>query len=463
MSKTLVPLFQKLRNWIVDHQVRAGALAGWYQQACGAVAALVAIPLVIKNLGSSDAGLWFSFQSILAIITLTDFGLSFVISRQVAYSLTATTENFTGDSDFIPHCLGWTGVGEVYEASRRLFRWVSFGGLLILVFLYHVVLPLGKLLPAVTADTTIAWYLLGAATLVSLQAKPHQAVLEGLAKLYVTRFLSGTFQLASGFGAVAVLLWGGGLKEMALVVSIASACNYAVIRWLVKWQVGPRLPPVSQLPEGLLRQFLRISAPMGILNLSAFCVSSIQVPLIGSLLGPKVVPAFYLAQRIGQVLNQAVTQLVQPQLPLFTQDLAAGNTQGARQRMKETIVWVTGLAVAVNAFFFLFSPVLAQLWVGPSHYVTRPVLLLMSIDYLILSAAVVWGLFVLASGTNPFVFSTVMAGILNVGLCAAVVPTVGMIGVPMATLIAGLCTNYWYVVYRGILCLRTLRIALCTR
>src|SRR2546423_995001 len=133
-------ILQSLVRWLKSHPARAGALAGWYQQACGALAALIAVPLVIKNLGASDAGLWFSFQSILAIINLTDFGLSFVFSRQIAYSLKAKGETLAGSPDFLLTRVGWEGVSDVYEASRRMFRWVSLVGLLVLVVLYHGIL-----------------------------------------------------------------------------------------------------------------------------------------------------------------------------------------------------------------------------------------------------------------------------------------------------------------------------------
>src|SRR5437660_11837473 len=130
-------IFRTLHDWLQAHPARAGTLGGWYQQACGALAALIAVPLVINNLGSVDAGLWFSFQSMLAVINLTDFGLSFVVSRQVAYSLKANGEKPANCPDFLLTRVGWAGVSDVYEVSRQMFRWVSLVAVFILVVLYH--------------------------------------------------------------------------------------------------------------------------------------------------------------------------------------------------------------------------------------------------------------------------------------------------------------------------------------
>lgn len=441
---------RKVIQWIEAHPGRAGTLAGWYQQGASALTALIAVPLIISHMNDRDAGLWFSFQAIVSVIQLTDFGLSFVIARQVAHSLTAMAGTPTiAGPDFIQTRPGWLGISDVYWASRLMFRWVSLAGLVLLIVLYHFVLPQGKLLVHATGQTTVAWYLFGVSALAALLAKPHQALLDGLAKIYLTRFISGTMLLLGGFGAVGILLLGGNLAMMAGAVGGMSLLSYGLVRWFVRRVAGAQLVVVEGLPAGLFKGFMRVATPMGILNASAYCVSSVQVPLLGSLLGPAVVPPFYLAQRIGQMLNQVSAQLIFPQMPLFTQALAGGKAREARARMKRIILWVTLLGAGANIIFYFGSPLFVEWWVGPAHYVSKPVLLLMSLDYWILGTTVVWGFFVLASGINPFLYSTLLAGLLNLGLYVVLVPRLGLPGIPLATLAAGLLTNYWYNSWKG--------------
>src|SRR5881396_273211 len=146
-------MFQVAHKWVQEHPARAGTLAGWYQQGCGALAALIVMPLVIRGLASESAGLWFCFQNMLAIINLTDFGLSFVVARQISYSLHVGTGLAQERSDFIPTRGGWQGVSDVYYASCALFRRVGLAALAILILLYHLVLPLGKLLIHADGET----------------------------------------------------------------------------------------------------------------------------------------------------------------------------------------------------------------------------------------------------------------------------------------------------------------------
>ena len=438
-----------IAQWVKTHPARAGTLAGWYQQGCSAFGALVAIPLIIKLLDQRDAGLWFAFQATLAAVSLADFGVSFVLSRQIAYSIGGSPAAENDRGDFLSVRPGWGGVSDVYAVGCRIFRWICLAGVLLLIVIYHVVLPQGRMLVGADPATVWAWYLLGLSALLGIQVKPHQSLLEGLGRLYLTRIFCGTYFLLSGLIVVAILLAGGGLLLMAVSAALLSLLNYAVTREAVRRVAGGRLELPRPLAAAELRRMGRVAVPLGVLSLSGFLVSSIQVPLLGSILGARAVPPFYIAQRLGQSINLAVLNLMNPQLPLFTQELGAGRKDAARTRMARAIVWVTGIAAAANAFFWLATPALVDWWTGSGTSVGRDLLTVMAIDYFILSSAVAWGFFVLASGSNPFMWTTLASGLANVALCVWLVDRFGLIGAPLATLATGIALNYWYNPWQG--------------
>lgn len=452
-------IYSQVRNWISCHPGKSGTLAGWYQQGCGVLATLCAYPLVIKHLTEVDAGIWFSFQGFLGLINLTDFGLSFVLTRQIAYSLHLSETGGLANADFIGTREGWEGVRDVYEVSRKVFHSVSVIGAVVLACLYVGITHVGKL--AVHADRNMlaTWCLLGAGAIISLQTKASQAVLDGLAKLYVTRFILGNVQILTGFGVIVALLLGGNMVTMSAVVCGTAAFQWLCFRHLMWRQEGLRRAGRAALPKGLLGRFFRVAFPMGILNLSSFLVSYVQVPLLGMFLGTRLVPPFYLAQKIGQTLNIAVTQFVYPQMPLFTRDLANGARNHAIRRMKRTLVLGTAGAGAANLFFLAATPFIVTLWVGAHRYVDGTTLALMSVDYFVMGASVVWAQFVFAAGRNPFVLSTVLNAVFNLVLIALLCPRLGLAGLPMATLCSGLLTNYWFSIFKGVKLLRELRLA----
>ena len=447
----------ELRDWIGRHPAKAGTLAGWYQQGCGLVAAVVAVPLVIRLLPPGDAGLWFAFQSMLAVIQLTDFGFSLVLSRQVSFSMAAQGMLDETGADFLIMRPGWEGVSDIYALTCRIFRWVCLLGFMLLAILYHFVLPLGKMLEHRDVETAISWYVMGLSTLLLVQAKPHQALLDGMARIYLTRMLSGSQFLLSGFGVVVVLMSGGRLIHMACAVFSIAILNYAAVRWCVHRIVGHRLVPPVRLPKVSLVKCWRVATPLGLLSLSAFMVSSVQVPLVGFLVGPAAVPAYYLAQRIGAVLNQACLQFVFPQLPLFTQEIGARQYLNAARRMSRSLAGVSVSILLVNVVFYAGSPRMVEWWVGPGRYLAGVSLIVMVMDFCLMHCATIWGHFVLASGFNPFLWATLISGGLNLGLCLLLGRSFGVQGIVWASLIAGLCTNYWYNPMKGWQLLYSLR------
>jgi O-antigen/teichoic acid export membrane protein len=446
-------------RWVGSHPAKAASLAGWYQQTCGLLGSFVSVPLILKLLSPQEAGVWFSFQGFLAAVTLTDFGLSFVVARQVAHSLARTSEEALRESsDFVQTSTGWAGVGQIYRAAHGIFLRVNFVALLLIVLVHEAVLPFTKLAQARSVESLLTWYLLGLAALISLQMKLNQAVLDGIGRMYITKIVTGTSSLAMGIASVIALILARSLWTMSLASLAVALLQFSTLRWLLNRATQGKLrAPGVDLPRHTVRKLWSVAAPLGLVNSAAYCVTSVQVPLVGSILGPAQASPFYLAQRIGQAFAQAAMQLVQPQLPFFTRDIARDDRQTARHRLSRTVTVVTVLVVCGFAAYFLFSPVAVRWWVGPGRYVSRLVLFWTAVDYCLMCSASVWGHFVLASGRNPFVWSTLANGGLNLALLAALCSRLGLVGVPLASLCSGLCTNYWYNPFHGVRLYRKLK------
>lgn len=385
----------------------------------------------------------------MGFLHLADFGLSFVITRQVAYTVKIDPTRAVGGNDFVETRTGWPGVSDIYRAGRHMFRWVTLAALIILVVIYQVVLPHGKLLTDTDRKSLIVWYLLGASSLLVLQSKPRQAVLDGLAKLYLTRFLGGSYQFLRAIVVATVLLLGGRLLAMSATVLVVTFLYYVVYRIAICWQVGHRLTGPEPLSRTSHRKLLRVAGPMGILMLGAFLTSAIQVPLVGLLLGPDVVTGYYVAQKIVLLLAVCIMVVVHSHLPHFTRDLSTGACKQAVRRMKTYIAFVAGVSLTANVCFIVLGKPLMILMIGADNIVSNDVLLFLAVNSFVMTTATAGGHFVLASGSNPFVLSTLASGLLNLLLCIIVVPRQGMIGVPLSMLVAGLCTNYWYNPYRA--------------
>ncbi|MGY8673355.1 MAG: hypothetical protein ACKVHO_12295, partial [Verrucomicrobiia bacterium] len=180
-------------------QARVGTLAGWFQQGCGLLVAAVSLPFILDStiLTPAQSGLWLAFQGVLAFVYLSDFGISFSVARQAAYTLTEDRESRKLDnkSEFIETAPGWEGMAALYQMGNRLFIILGVIAVILLVAVYELILPLGKLLDHADSDTWVAWYVLGLSTVTGLQYRFHMALIDGTGRVYLTRFIGGCGQL----------------------------------------------------------------------------------------------------------------------------------------------------------------------------------------------------------------------------------------------------------------------------
>jgi O-antigen/teichoic acid export membrane protein len=438
-----------LIQFLNKHPARAGTLAGWFQQGCGMMVALLLIPVVTRFLSPQEAGIWFAFQGLVTMIGLLDLGFGFAISRQVAFTLGATETTLAKD-DFLPLAHGWTGVAQLFRLSRTLYRWLAIAATGLGIILFEVFSRFGNLVPEGTPGVRMCWYSMTAASCLLILSAGHSAFLNGIGAVYQTRFLAGLYQLAAGAGAAFAVWAGWGLPAMGVSFAVCAVAYLIVIGFVRHAYTSPMREAAQIAPApGSLGRLARAALPVGGVNVFGSLVYTVQSPMLGFLLGPEKVAPFYLAQKIAMACNMLAMQTILPQLPFFTKLLGSGDIEDARDNMKAMIARTTVLVMAAAALFYFFSPVAARVLLHREEYIDNYTLFLMSSDLLLLGSSVIWGHYVLASGRNPFVFSTVLTGLMSVILTLALAPVIGMPALPAATLIAGILFNYRVNFYEG--------------
>ena len=435
-------MFSQLLDWLRNHPARVGTLAGWFQQGCGLLVALLLIPVVTGFLTPDEAGIWFAFQGLITMIGLLDLGFGFAISRQAAFTLGAN-ETTVAKDDFLHLAHGWAGIAQLFRLTRVLYRWLAVAAAGLGIVLFEVFSRFGNLVPEGTPGVRACWYAMVAAASLLILTAGQSAFLNGLGAVYQTRFLAGLYQLAAGAGAAFAAWVGWGLPAMGASFAVCAVAYRIVIGFARHVYAGP-IRTVAQIPPaaGSLSRLARAALPVGGVNVFGSLVYTVQSPMLGFLLGPEKVAPFYLAQKIAMACNMLAMQTALPQLPFFTRALGAGNIKQARNNMKVVIIRTTVFLIAATAAFYFFSPTVARVLLRSESYVDNLTLSLMSLDLFLLGSSVIWAQFVLASGKNPFVVPTLLNGLSSLSATYFLVPILGLPGLPSATLIAGLAFNY---------------------
>jgi O-antigen/teichoic acid export membrane protein len=361
-------IWEPVARWCRAHPVRAGAVAGWYQQTSAIVSSLVVLPIIIRILGPHEAGQWFALQSLVTLIGLADFGFSMVISRQVSYSLQRAHTQKAIAPDLIETAPGWNGVRQIYAASRRIFFWVGAAAIVGSITIYQCVLPHTNLALHGSIHSAFVWYTMTLGLVVAFQARLSQSILDGFGRMEVGRFFLGTHQLLVNLASAAVLSIRPSLLSMSFVVLASSILLLVFMKAALRRVSAGRLSsPASPCPE-LDKRLWRVALPFGFVNSGAYLGGAAQIPLLGSLLGPAEVTPYYVALRVSQGLYAAVAQLTTPQLPFFTGEYASGKLQTAMKRMARTITWGTSLHICAAAFLYFGSPPVVDLQARPSPF-----------------------------------------------------------------------------------------------
>jgi len=439
----------RLYTWLQSHPARAGALAGWIQQGASLGAALLLVPVVTALLPVADAGMWFVFQGLTAMLLLVDLGFGFSVARQVAF--TAGTRERTAAAGFIDLAPGWEGLAQLFKLTRHLYLFLAVISGLIGLGMLELISSTGQLSTVVSQSTRSCWYALVLAVMLLILAGGQAAFLNGLGAIYQVRLLSAAYQGLSAIGAAAAALLGWGLPGMGAAYAAGAVLHYFGVLY-IRGLAAPelRVVIVSQLPAGSLRSLCKSSLPIGGVNVFGSLMYTAQTPLLGLLLGPDKVAPFFLAQKIASACNQAVLHTVSPQMPFFTRQCAAGELDGALRLMDKTNLRTVLLALIASAIFFLLSPVVARIFLTGSEYLGPIPLGLMAIDTFLLTVCVPYAWFVLNSGKNPFVIPTIAGGILSLILSIFLAPKMGVSGIPLSSIIAGLATSHWFACWRGI-------------
>ena len=445
------------QHWAHLHPARAGSLAGLFNQACTISVAILLIPITTSYLPAAEAGLWFSLQGLVAMVAMMDLGFGFAISRQAAFTL-GNTREVNATDDFIQLAPGISGTYQLFGLTRRLYLILSAAAVVLCIIAYEVFSRVGNLIPPHAEGTRLAWYCIALASVISIFSGGYAAFLNGIGAVYQTRILAGLAQLGAGVGAGVAACCGGGLPMMAASFAASTLLYAFAVSYLLRRKMPPLAASEARLPPpGSLRALARAALPIGMVNVFGSLVFMVQAPLLGMLLGPEKVVPFYLAQKIGLAFNMMSMQLALPQLPFFTRALGNKNWGEVRSRLKATIQKTHLIVLISSLAYFFLSPWMALVLLRKNEYVDSSVLLIMALDFCILGITGLGGQFVLASGKNPFVFSTIFTGITSFSLVILLTPRLGIIALPISTLVAGLVFNYrkCFMEYRKMLLYHT--------
>ena len=409
--------------------IRLGVWTGYLNLGVTWAIQLVMVPLLLHHLGSETYGLYAALTSVVGYFSLLTFGSSLTVPRYVA------DHAARGEGD---------ALSRFVSTWFALYLAVALAGLAIGLAAAPL---LGRLIavPAGLAPVVApAWRLVVGGWALGLAAGLFQSLLTGLGEVHLSN-LASSARTALNLLFAAVILWAGGDLSDLLRGLLAAALLAGAGLWVLVRLAHPEIRITPSLAGwATLRRSGGPAAYYFLMQFAALVVMGTDNIVISVFLGVGSVAAYAVAFQLYAMATAALWSGVDVLLPFFARWGAQEDAERLRAAFLRATRYVMSGTVLAAILLAAFGRSVIAWWVGPSMFVGERVLAVFCIMLLIAtpihSAALV--LAGLGRHRAPAIGGGIEA-VLNLGLSILLVRRLGVLGVAVGTLAAGLVTNAW--------------------
>ena len=387
------------------------------------VAAFVVTPVLIRELGTENYGLWLLLSAIVGHFLLFDLGFR----RALVHDISIRRER---DDDH--------EIREIISSFLVLFVAI---GLLVLVAtgLLAVALPsLFDISPERADEARIALVLLGVAWALHLPANVAGGVLLGHERYDAVNAVDSATRILTAVLSILVVTSGHGIAGLAVAVAVVQVLS-AVLMIGIAARYAPAFGMTARSASPrYLRAALNRSTSYFIISINSLVNTRFDELIIGFVLPLSAVGIYGVSMRLIHMARNVALQLNEVLIPLtsrFTN--SAQHTQELTTMIVSATRISTGLTAGIALMFIAFGRPFLDLWIGPEVEDAYTPLVILSIALVIGLAQDMPAKTVYASTRHRTGAIVTAAGLAsNVLLSIVLIHQLDIVGVALATLIA---------------------------
>lgn len=380
-------------------------------------------PILVTNLGSYDYGLWEMLGAIVGYMGLLDLGIKPAISRFAAkYKAEKGADNL-----------------RFLYSSAFLFMGVI--GLLIMSFF----MLWGIFFPGLIAESstdiqryTLLLIILGVQLLITFPAYVAESFFEGFQKYYLKNNITIFNSIVGSLVLYFFITPANGLVLLAGVNAVGFSIKYIILMWLLsRPEYGGIKLDFSYFSYERLKEILSFGFKSFIQGLSTRVENATDSLVIGSFLGPALVPLYSIPANLVNYIRMFGWTLTHAFMPLFSQLDALNEREKIQQVYFTASRYVISLIFPIGAGICLVGSSFIAVWIGPEFAESADLLILL----LVLFTAFPFinpfsNRFLTAIGKHGiFAKLTPISALVNLVLSVILVQDFGIIGVAIGSVI----------------------------
>lgn len=396
---------------------------GWTYLTWGAalLTGLVLTPVVVRQLGVDEYGIWAVAGSLAAFVALLDLGLSPAVVR---FAAEARGRGSTDDIRAV--------------ASVGLFLYGIIGVLgtivgLALAWFAPVFLDVGDDL---VTPARVATALLVLSMAIRFPLGLYANLLIGQQRYDVVAGAGFVSTIVYAVLVLALLPQGGGVVLLAAIAFGTALLRLVLPLFWVPRELGSVRPSRRYLTRDRLRKMLSTSGDNILIHVSARVVFTSDVVVVGILLGAEQAAYYALAAKLFSMAHGVGTAGPNLLYPAFAELHGAADEDRQRVLLRDGVrVGMAGMAL-VALPLLLYPDLLIEAWIGAGFGETTPVLAILGAALLLQLPLQVTSQYLMARGLqHPVALASIAAAAVNVGLSIVLASTVGIWGVAFSTLV----------------------------
>lgn len=392
---------------------------------------LLLVPLFIRHLEAAEYGIWITTLSITGYFGLLNLGIAQVVVGIV-------TRN---------HSLGTVG-----DAARFLAT----------AFTIYLALALTAWLGASVAllaacdapgsgraVNCLALWITSSFFLAALPASLFLAALRGCKQVGEEQLFNAGAMLVRYTLTAAALVAGFKLAGIAIVHGLAGLIPGALAYFRLRRREPSLRVGVARFDRSLVAEIVKPSAWFVVLQVSGVLVWGVDTVVIAYFLGPAAVPSYAVPLQLilaAQAISSIMTNASAPHLAGLV--VSGRGEEGKRLYLDLFSISMAVAAVGCVAVWFGGRQLLGA-WAGPAVVPDVPTIVgmgvLLAIQCSLLPADSV---LVGAMRHRGYAVVSVVEGLINLALSIWWINTLGVFGVILATLVARICTNWWFLLLK---------------
>ncbi len=330
---------------------RGNLVANYLGKGWAALVSLAFIPVYLRYLGVEAYGLVGVQASLVALLSLLDFGLSSAVTREFA-ALQVQTGASAKQRDLLRTLepVYW-GMGVLAGAIVALLatpiarHWVNPGTLS-------------------TQSVTQAILLIGLTIAAQWPIALYNGGLNGLERQVPQNALAATVATVRALGAVAVLAWVAPTIQAFFVWQALCSAAHALAAAFLLWRYLPRGAAPAQFRSALLRRLLPMALGMAGIAASSAVLTQLDKVILSRLLPLEQFGYYTLAATAAGVLFHLVMPVFTAAFPRLSRLAAQQDRAGLRSAYSQATQVMAATVLPVAATLVCFAGIILRLWTG---------------------------------------------------------------------------------------------------